>query len=304
MARKKKIRKNFSVPSNSLKTFSFTEVVNSSQSDEELYPIPKTPSEWKKAVSFFIENGNFNNLEEFYTYLYIRLNHPEASEFLLSLGSNLYSRYVDNSLDDNGILRLWRYMEKLNSYLMYRNGYLTDPFFINDSKEFCRDKPFNEVTDLVVALNQPSAGAAYKSSSDELLFWNHVFGETETHELSETYDDYLDKLTEYFYCQNNQLLTLPSMVHPSVYLDTLTASLETLNDVNEDDDVISISSPLPALSVLSSSSSLPVFSFCAVPSSIVPVISAIVPVISPCSSDLSSALHLPGFLCFLLVQLI
>ena len=160
---------------------------------------------------------------------------------------------------------------------MYRNGYLTDPFFINDSKEFCRD---NKVTDLVVALNQPSAGAAYKSSSDELLFWNHLFGETDTHELSETYDDYLDKLTEYFYCQNNQLLTLPSMVHPSVYLDTLTASLETPNDIYEDDDVISISSPLPALSVLSSSSSLPVFSFCAFPSSIVPVISAIVPVIS------------------------
>ena len=69
--------------------------------------------------------------------------------------------------------------------------------------------------------------------------------------------------------------------------------METPNDVYEDDDVISISSPLPALSVLSSSSSLPVFSFCAVPSSIVPVISAIVPVIS--ASALPSS-RVPVFL--------
>ena len=169
-----------------------------------------------------IDSENFRSHNEFYAYLLIRLYHPEASEFLISLADELCSNYMNGDIDED---QIWQYMEKLNSYLMHRHGILNDPFFLNAfANEFSCDKPINKITDLVVALNQLSAGSAYRSSSDEVLFWDFVFGETVTQELFETYNDYLTKLADYVCCQNNQLLTLSSMVHPSVYLDSLTAS--------------------------------------------------------------------------------
>ena len=214
MARKNKNLKNASGPSKSSKTDSATKITNFLRKvDADVPTLPKTLLEWKDVVDTLIDSENFRSHNEFYAYLLIRLYHPEASEFLISLADELCSNYMNGDIDED---QIWQYMEKLNSYLIHRHGILYNPLFLNAfANEFSCDKPINKPSDLVVALNQVSAGSAYRSSSDEVLFWDFVFGETFTQELFETYNDYLIKLADYVCCQNNQLLT--SSLHGSSF---------------------------------------------------------------------------------------
>ena len=104
MARKKKIRKNASGPSKLSKTDSVNKITDFLRKvDAEVPTLPKTLLEWKDVVDTLIDSENFRSHKEFSAYLLIRLYHPEASEFLISLADELCSNYMNGDIDEDQI---------------------------------------------------------------------------------------------------------------------------------------------------------------------------------------------------------
>ena len=184
-----------------------------------------------------IDTDEMESIDDFLTYMYDHLAQPSSRDFMHCLihEFNARNEAADIEVDDDP---LWQFLDILNSYLMQRHKFLSDPGYLDAlvACVTCEGTSSTELTDLFVALNQPSSIKVFMSIVDELLFWTYLFGSTGPSETRAMLNGYLSDLKLQLSQDNPFLLSIPTMFPAYVnYLNTLVGAYD-------DDDVISISS--------------------------------------------------------------
>ena len=192
-----------------------------------------------------IATDDMGSTDDFLTYMYDHLKQPTSSIFMFSLLCELDERFeaVDLEVGDDP---LWQFLDILNSYLIQRHKFLSQPDYLEALVACtCGGKASNELMDLLVALSQPSSSESYWSVVDELLFRSHLSTGTGPPEILPIPDGYLNALKVYSSLDNQSRhrSTFPTMF--PAYMDYL----NTFIGIYDEDDESTTSDSLAAMTV-------------------------------------------------------